>query len=139
MAHPAISATAQPLAPPRRLLAPNVIATCPEALPPVANGPRRGRLPRGVVRLRDWPRLRPGAYCRMGGNCMPVNRGILVQLVEPVASGHSAGYWHVRVLTGHLTLRDLATGRILPGKVTCCAVEPDHLRRCAAPKGVRHA
>jgi hypothetical protein len=51
--------------PPRRYLAPNVIALHAEDRPPVVNVRRRGRYPACVKRIEDIPRLYVGVLCEL--------------------------------------------------------------------------
>lgn len=133
MALTALREPAHDCAPPRHHLAPNVIALWSEDRPPVANPPRRGRYPRGVVALRRWNRLRPGVYAYLWNNCLPENRGVVVQLLgEP-----DGCFWNVRGITGLLAQGH--DGTAVPSLHREGWAENVNLRRCPAPQGVRHA
>ena len=124
-------------APPRHALAPNVIALWPEDRPPVANPAGRGRYPRGVEALRRWHRLYPGAYCYLWNNCLPENRGLVVQLLGEAKTHNEQGMWKVRGITGMMQV-GITTGTVTGPTLEGCASEVN-LRRCPAPKGVSTA
>jgi hypothetical protein len=135
----ALREPAHDTAPPRRHLAPNVIALWPEDRPPVVNPARRGRYPRGVEALRRWNRLRPGVYAYLWNNCLPENRGLVVQLLGESKDHKKPGFWNVRGVTGPLAQVNLDDGTAVPGLHLEGCAQDVNLRRCPAPKGVRHA
>ena len=136
---PALRQPAHDSAPPRRYIAPNVIAIWPEDRPPVENRKRRGPLPCGVETLRRWNRLRPGVYAYLWNNCLPENRGLVVQLLGQSKDHKTPGFWNVRGITGPLAQMNLDDGTTVPGLHLEGCAQDVNLRRCPAPKGVRHA
>lgn len=129
MTLPALREPAHDTAPPRRYLAPNVIALWPEDRPPVVNPARRGRYPRGVEALRRWNRLRPGVYAYLwSANPTSRNRGKVVRLRKEYADGD----WEVEAYDSEIYFANGECSRF-------AAAKPDEMRRCPAPKGVRPA
>lgn len=87
-------APSNPVASPRRRLAQNVVCLFADERQPVANLPRRGRLPKAVAQLRAAYPLRQGALCEFSAED---HASIPVRIIEMIGGGR----FHVEAVAGY--------------------------------------
>lgn len=117
---------------PRREIAPNVVALTPEDRARVENphASRPGRRAPHIVIIWQTPRLRPGAFAILWNDCVPEDKGAMVELLAPHPV-HYLGWWCRPV--SRALVESNGDGRPAPGMVRACLVKEDNLRRCQPP------
>jgi len=89
----------------------------------VQQHPRRGPLPRSVLKLADYPgRLREGCFARIWPPGFAPDKGRLVRLLWR----YPDGWWQVRGEDG-----PVSDGEGWAGE---CGIRAEHLVRCPAPR-----
>lgn len=117
-----------------RRIGPNVIAICSDDAAPVAN-PKRGghrKWPPCVSWIWSRPRICPGDFAEMTGDCVPANAGKLVQIIRLAAVHNGELRWIVRGVHQPLALIDPATGAVDEFRREAPAADAN-LRRCRKP------